>query len=618
MKSILQSFRYLKKYNSRVVLNVFVTIIVAILEIVSLLSILPFLQIIFKNTDNTTPVPKPSNIEIFPIGDIGDQVKHHFNYWMYSLLQDHSKQQLLVYICIGVFLAFVIKNIFIYINQMIDRSIRYNVARDLRQSIYDKVLKLPIRYFSEQRRGDILTRFSNDTLKVESSVLNGFSLVFKEPVMVIFYLVSMLLISTKLTLFIFLLLPVLGFVVGRISKSLKRKSTSFQSKLGQLLSFLDETMFGAKVIKSFTAERYLYNRFSEENEKLRNIRKKIDIRHASSSPVSEILGIGSVMIVIWYGGSLILNNSANALTGEMLIAYLVLFSRMISPLKSFSDLYSRLQDGLASADRIDEFLAFGEEYPVMPDGEVQSRPFNDEIHFENMSFHYPNSDVNVLKNINFSVPKGSTVALVGQSGAGKSTIADLLPRFYNVTDGQIKIDGENINNIPLQELRSMFSYVSQEAILFNDTVDKNIRFGLEHKTDEEVMEASKIANAHDFIMNLENGYQTNVGERGSKLSGGQKQRITIARAILKNAPILILDEATSALDTESERLVQDAIEKLLKNRTAIVIAHRLSTIKDADQIYVIDDGEIIEHGTHDELLTETNGHYKHLTEMQAL
>ena len=617
MDSIKKCFYYLKDYSTRVVLNIFVTIIVAILEVVSLLSIIPFLKIIFGK-DDIQFQEQPSPFRLFPLDEAGSLLKEHFNYIMYSLSTEYSKKEVLTFICLAVVISFLLKNIFLYINKMIDKSIRYNVAKDLRQKVYNKALRLPIRFFSEQKRADILTRFSNDILKIEVSVLNGFSLLFKEPIMILFYLVSMLIISTKLTLFILILIPVLGFIVGKISKSLKRQSGAYQRKFEALLSMLDETMFGAKVIKSFTAEKYLQDKFTEENYKLKQIHKKIHLRRMSASPVSEVIGVAIVMVVLWYGGNLILNESSSALSGEMLIGYLIIFSRMISPIKALSDLYSTLQDGMASSDRVDHYLAFEEEYSQLPEKTGSVREFKESIDFDNVSFHYPSTNKLVLEQLNLTIPKGNVVALVGQSGAGKSTIADLLPRFYEVSDGAILIDGVDSRNIPLQELRSMFSYVSQEAILFNDSVKNNITFGIPDKSDEEIMTAAKVANAHEFITQLEQGYDSNVGERGSKLSGGQKQRITIARAILKNAPILILDEATSALDTESERLVQDAVNKLLENRTALVIAHRLSTIKNADQICVMEDGKIIERGTHEELITKQSGQYKSLTEMQAL
>ena len=617
MDSIKQCFYYLKDYTPKVILNIFVTIIVAALEVVSLLSIVPFLNIIFGK-DTIEEQAMPDHFTLFPLNDAGQQLKEYFNYWMYSLSTEYTKKEILTYICIAVVVSFLLKNVFLYINKMIDKSIRYNVAKDLRQQIYDKVLRLPIRYFSEQRRADILTRFSNDILKIESSVLNGFSLLFKEPIMILFYLFSMLVISSKLTLFILILIPILAFVVGRISKSLKRKSGAFQKKFEVLLSLLDETMFGAKVIKSFTAENYLQEKFTKENRELKQLHKRIYIRRMSASPVSEVIGVAIVMVVLWYGGNLIINESSTALSGEMLIAYLIIFSRMIAPLKALSDLYSTLQDGMASSDRVNSFLALEEEYDKLPKKGIEVRNFNDAIEFRNVNFEYPNSDKRVLRDLNLTIPKGSVVALVGQSGAGKSTIADLLPRYYEVEQGGIYIDGVNSNSIPLEELRSLFSYVSQEAILFNDTIANNITFGIPNTTKEDIIKAAKVANAHEFIMQMEGGYDASVGERGSKLSGGQKQRITIARAILKNAPILILDEATSALDTESERLVQDAVNKLLENRTALVIAHRLSTIKNADLICVMEQGRIIERGRHEELIAKQAGQYKTLTEMQAL
>lgn len=619
MNSIIQSFRYLKGHYHRVTVNAVLTVIIAIFEILSVGLIIPFLDLIFNKGDTAKQVAKPtSEFSFFPINNIKEQVEIHFNYWFSNYIEDHSKLKMLTMICIIVFLTFLIKNILIYVNKMVERSVLYNVAKEQRQKLYEKVLRLPMSQFSEQRRGDILTRFSSDILKLESSVLNGFMLLFKEPINILFYLIAMLFISVKLTLFILILIPTLGLVIGYISKSLKKSSTKYQEKLSILISYLDESMFGAKVIKAFNGETLLNERFSKENYALKRIHKKIYLRRVAASPVSEALGIGLVMIVLWYGGSLILSDSANQLDGKMLIFYLLLFAKLITPVKALSNQYSVLQDGLASGDRLDAFLASDEEFNELPKQPNQELRLEKGVQLDNVSFSYPNSEKRVLKNLSLDLPKGSVTALVGQSGAGKSTIADLLPRFFNVNEGAIKIDGQNINEIALEDLRSMFSYVSQEAILFNESIRNNIAFGQEGVSEEEIIRAAKIANAHEFILGLEGGYDSNVGERGSKLSGGQKQRITIARAILRDAPFLILDEATSALDTESERLVQDAIEHLLENRTALVIAHRLSTIKNADKICVIDDGKIVEQGSHTELVQKENGHYRMLTELQSV
>ncbi len=619
MKSILQSFSYLRNYTTRTMLTGFLTVIVAIFEVVSLFSVLPFLRLIFpKNGEETlVPVEKPDAFTLSSLTDLGDQIGHHFNYWMYNLAVNYTKLEILTYMSILVFITFFLKNVFVYLNKLVEKGIVYNVSMDLRQNIYDKVLQLPMTQFTEQKRGNILTLFSNDITKLETSVLSGFMLLIKEPIMIFFYITSMLLISPKLTLFIFILIPTLGFLIGQISKSLKRTSTEFQDFFGTLLSSLDETMFGAKVIKSFTAERYLHNRFAYANRQLKKIHKRIFVRRMAASPISEALGIGLVMIVLWYGGYLILKGDNTTITGEILIAYLLLFSRLITPIKSLSTQYSLLQDGMASSDRISNFLSSDVEYPVLPK-EVHTLEFNDSIEFDQVNFWYPKSEKQILKGLNLSLPKGTVTALVGHSGAGKSTIADLLPRFYDVTDGQILLDNKNINDISLEQLRGIIAYVSQEAILFNDSVRNNICFGMENKTEEEIIQAAKIANAHQFISELEQGYDTNIGDRGTKLSGGQRQRLTIARAILKNAPILILDEATSALDTESERLVQEAIDHLLENRTALVIAHRLSTIKNADNICVVENGQIIEQGSHEQLLKKQHGYYKSMTELQMV
>ncbi len=617
MKSIFQSFRYLKGYGGRVFLNGILTIIVALFEVVSLFSVLPFLQIIFPKENATQKVvTKPVDWSFTNFSGLRDQIEHHFNYWTYSLAENNSKLEILSYICVFVVITFLVKNIFVYLNTLVEKGIVYNVARDLRQNVYEKVLRLPMSAFSEQKRGHILTLFSNDVTKLENSVLSGFVLMIKSPIEILFYIISMLLISTRLTVFIFILIPTLGLLIGQISKSLKRNSGAFQMFFSHMISALDETMFGAKVIKSFTAESYLNQRFAQANRQLKKIHKKIFVRKSAASPVSEALGIALVMIVLWYGGNLVLKDAdQTSLTGELLIAYLLLFSRLINPVKSLSKQYSALQDGMASSDRINAFLDGPVEYANLPK-DIEPIPFTDHVQFNQVNFSYPNSERQVLKNFNLTLPKGTITALVGQSGAGKSTVADLLPRFYDVHDGAIEIDGENINAISLERLRSLMAYVSQEAILFNDTVKNNLTFGMEDKTDEEIIRAAKIANAHHFIEELEQGYDTNIGDRGSKLSGGQRQRLTIARAILKDAPILILDEATSALDTESERLVQEAIDHLLENRTALVIAHRLSTIKNADNICVMEDGRIVEQGSHQQLMQKDNGYYRSMTELQ--
>lgn len=614
MKNILKSLQFLKNYKLIVFLNIFVTIIVSILEIFSLISIVPLLDILFSKETTTSVLEQPESFSIFPLTDAIENIKLQFNYFSNQLFIQHSKQQLLIWICLFSFGMFLLKNIFVYLDNVMDRYIRFNVVRDQKEKVYNKVLQLPIHFFNSQKRGDILTRFTSDIDNIRISALGGYKMLFKQPIKILSYIVTMLFISVKLTLFIFLLIPILGFIISRISKTLKKRTHKVQDKSANLLALLDETMFGAKIIKSFTAEPFLQRRFTDANEDFTKTIKSIERRRVAASPVSEVLGIGIVMLVMWYGGQLILAENT-ALTGSLFTGFIVLFARLIDPIKQLSGEYSSLATGMASAERIEFFLSqkneFGEDSSSTP------VHFENKIEIHNLNFTYPESEKQVINGYNLTLKKGTTTALVGQSGAGKSTIADLLPRFYDAEDNSISIDGQPINSYSKYQVRSLIAYVSQEAILFNDTIYNNISFGMKHVTREQVIEAAKAANAHDFILNLEHGYETSAGERGSKLSGGQKQRITIARAILKNAPILILDEATSALDTESERLVQNAIEKLLENRTALVIAHRLSTIKNADQICVMQNGEIVEVGTHDQLI-EKDGHYKTLTDMQAI
>lgn len=607
MKNIIRALSYLKEYKGKVALNILFTIVAALLEVVSLLSVIPFLEVIFRK--NEVVAVKPS--EAMSLSTIKDYIAYYVN----DLIGNVEKVDVLKYICFFVVILFVLKNCFVFLNRYMSKVIRFLVATELRDRIYKKILSLPTSYYNDQKRGDVMTRFSNDISQLESSVLGSYELIFKEPVMILFYFISLLLINAQLTLFTLLLIPILGLIVARITKSLKKSSIKAQQRSSDLLSLLDETMLGAKILKSFTAESFFYQAFQSINQEYLRLEKRINKRITAASPLSEVMGITIVMVVLWYGGNLVLKDDSS-FSGGMLIGFLIVFARLIDPLKSFSNSFSTLERGMASANRIDEFLAT--ENPIKDHiRAVNKDSFQDRIVFQDIQFIYPNTEKPVLQNVSITVPKGKTIALVGQSGAGKSTFADLLPRFYDVTSGQIVIDDINIKEIKIKDLRKLISYVSQEAILFNDTIENNIRFGLKHVSREQVEIAAKMANAHDFILEQEQGYQTIVGERGGKLSGGQKQRITIARALLKNAPILVLDEATSALDTESERLVQGAIDQLLKNRTAIVIAHRLSTIKHADQIYVFNQGRVIETGNHDELIMQ-GGHYKKLTEMQAI
>ena len=489
--------------------------------------------------------------------------------------------------------------------------IRTGVVRDIRNQINRKITQLSLGFFSEERKGDILARVSGDVNEIEASIMSSLDMLFKNPILISIYLIGMILISWQLTLFVFILLPFAGYVMGQVGKKLKRRSLEGQQQWGALMSQIEETLGGLRIIKAFNAEKKIQDRFERANEQFRQTTTRVYRRQQMAHPMSEFLGTATIAVVLWYGGSLILSNNSS-IDAATFIYYLVIFYSIINPAKDLSKAAYAIQKGLASMTRIDKILMAQSD---INDPE-QPKPvkFTHAIEYRNVWFRYRNDWV--LKGINLTIPKGKTVALVGQSGSGKSTLVDLLPRFYDVTEGSIAIDDTDIRQVKLVDLRGLMGNVNQEAILFNDTFFNNIAFGVEGATREQVEEAAKIANAHDFIMASENGYDTNIGDRGGKLSGGQRQRISIARAILKNPPILILDEATSALDTESEHLVQEALENLMRNRTTIVIAHRLSTIKNADEICVMHEGEIVERGCHEDLL-KLGGYYKRLCDMQS-
>jgi subfamily B ATP-binding cassette protein MsbA len=490
--------------------------------------------------------------------------------------------------------------------------IRTGVLRDLRKQLYEKIISLPIGFFTDERKGDIMARMTGDVGEVEASIMSSLDLVFKNPVMILIYLGVMFTMSWQLTLVVLLLLPFSGYLIGKIGKSLKRRSTIGQEQTGELLSQIEETLGGLRVVKAFNAEKKLEARFAALNEKLRRTFNRLNRRYNLAHPISEFLGTVVIAILLWFGGMLIVANNSS-IGAQEFIYFIVIFYSIIGPAKDLSKATYSIQKGMASLERVDKIL-MSENTIKEPVNPQKLQPFNDKIEFSNLSFKYQNDWV--LQDINLIVPKGKTVALVGQSGSGKSTLVDLLPRYYDPVKGQILIDGVNIKKYNTHDIRSQMGNVNQEAILFNDTFFNNISFGVESATLDQVIEAAKIANAHDFISATENGYETTIGDRGSKLSGGQRQRVSIARAILKNPPILILDEATSALDTESEKMVQEALEKLMLNRTTLVVAHRLSTIKRADEICVLHEGKIVERGKHDELIA-LDGYYKRLCDMQS-
>ena len=593
--------------------NVLFNILSAILNLFSFALIIPILQILFKiDQDIYTYTPIVWNFSNWEaLKEIPEALKNNFFWFVSDLIETHGGSFTLI--VLGIFLVvmtfFKVATMYLAFFMMI--PIRTGVVRDIRNQINRKITQLPLGFFSEERKGDILARISGDVNEIEASVMSSLDMLFKNPILIGIYLVGMILISWQLTLFVFILLPFAGYIMGQVGKKLKRKSLEGQQQWGALMSQIEETLSGLRIIKAFNAETKIQHRFEQANEQFRQTITRVYRRQQMAHPMSEFLGTATIAIVLWYGGSLILSNNSS-IDAATFIYYLVIFYSLINPAKDLSKAAYAIQKGLASMTRIDKILMAQSDIndPENPKPVV----FNKEIHYNKVWFRYQNDWV--LKNIDLTIPKGKTIALVGQSGSGKSTLVDLLPRFYDVTKGEITIDGADIRDIRLVDLRGLMGNVNQEAILFNDTFFNNIAFGVEGATREQVEEAARIANAHEFIMASEHGYDTNIGDRGGKLSGGQRQRISIARAILKNPPILILDEATSALDTESEHLVQEALENLMRNRTTIVIAHRLSTIKNADEICVMHEGEIVERGCHEELL-KRNGYYKRLCDMQS-
>jgi ATP-binding cassette, subfamily B, bacterial MsbA len=517
------------------------------------------------------------------------------------------------FICVIIVLAIFLKNLFLYLSNYILNPMKNKVVNNLRSDLYHKILHLPIGYFTEKRKGDLISRITNDIGEVENSVVGTLEGWVRDPLSIAINFAFLFYLSPQLTLFLLIFIPVIGFVIGRISRSLKKQSLEAAIKYGESVSVLDETLGGLRVIKAFNIESLLKDKFFRINDELLTAKNKIGYRRDLASPMSEFLGVVVFAAILWYGGSKIISGSI-PLEGSAFIGYLALFYNIINPAKSISLAFSNMQKGSAAIGRIEEVLKTPITVDDNPSG-IQLQSFNDKIEFKNVRFAY--DDMVILDNINLIINKGKTIALVGSSGAGKSTLADLVPRFHDVTSGEVLIDGINIKEYSLQSVRSLMSIVTQEPILFNDTIANNIRLGKSNATHEEIIHAAKVANAHDFINLKEQGYDTNIGDRGSKLSGGERQRLTIARALLKNPPILVLDEATSSLDTESERLVQDAINNMMQNRTSIVIAHRLSTIRHADEIIVLQRGKIVERGTHDQLLSQ-NGFYKRLVEMQEV
>lgn len=614
MKDFLRILRrFVPPYKRYLVGNILFNILSAILNLFSFALIIPILQILFK-IDKGVYTYMPVIVDWAnwdSVKALPEIWKNNFFWFVSDLIEREGGSFTLI--ILGIFLVVMtfLKVASMYLAFYMMIPIRTGVVRDIRNQINRKITQLSLGFFSEERKGDILARVSGDVNEIEASIMSSLDMLFKNPILISIYLIGMILISWQLTLFVFILLPFAGYVMGQVGKKLKRRSLEGQQQWGALMSQIEETLGGLRIIKAFNAEKKIQDRFERANEQFRQTTTRVYRRQQMAHPMSEFLGTATIAVVLWYGGSLILSNNSS-IDAATFIYYLVIFYSIINPAKDLSKAAYAIQKGLASMTRIDKILMAQSD---INDPE-QPKPvkFTHAIEYRNVWFRYRNDWV--LKGINLTIPKGKTVALVGQSGSGKSTLVDLLPRFYDVTDGSIAIDDTDIRQVKLVDLRGLMGNVNQEAILFNDTFFNNIAFGVEGATREQVEEAAKIANAHDFIMASEHGYDTNIGDRGGKLSGGQRQRISIARAILKNPPILILDEATSALDTESEHLVQEALENLMRNRTTIVIAHRLSTIKNADEICVMHEGEIVERGCHEDLL-KLDGYYKRLCDMQS-
>lgn len=614
MKDFLRILRrFVPPYKRYLMGNILFNILSAILNLFSFALIIPILQILFK-IDKGVYTYMPVIVDWAnwdSVKALPEIWKNNFFWFVSDLIEREGGSFTLI--ILGIFLVVMtfLKVASMYLAFYMMIPIRTGVVRDIRNQINRKITQLSLGFFSEERKGDILARVSGDVNEIEASIMSSLDMLFKNPILISIYLIGMILISWQLTLFVFILLPFAGYVMGQVGKKLKRRSLEGQQQWGALMSQIEETLGGLRIIKAFNAEKKIQDRFERANELFRQTTTRVYRRQQMAHPMSEFLGTATIAVVLWYGGSLILSNNSS-IDAATFIYYLVIFYSIINPAKDLSKAAYAIQKGLASMTRIDKILMAQSD---INDPE-QPKPvkFTHAIEYRNVWFRYRNDWV--LKGINLTIPKGKTVALVGQSGSGKSTLVDLLPRFYDVTEGSIAIDDTDIRQVKLVDLRGLMGNVNQEAILFNDTFFNNIAFGVEGATREQVEEAAKIANAHDFIMASEHGYDTNIGDRGGKLSGGQRQRISIARAILKNPPILILDEATSALDTESEHLVQEALENLMRNRTTIVIAHRLSTIKNADEICVMHEGEIVERGCHEDLL-KLDGYYKRLCDMQS-
>lgn len=601
--------RFVLPYKKYVGLSILLNILSAVTNVFSFTLLIPILDILFQTGVNE----KVYEYMEWGSASLKDVAVNNFYYYVTLMITE--KGPMLTLLVIGVLFAIMtlIKTSCYFASSAVMIPLRTGVVHDIRVMLYKKIMGLPLAFFSQERKGDIIARMSGDVGEVENSITSSLDLLLKNPILIMFYFSTLLLTSWELTLFTILVLPGMGWIMGRVGKRLKRRSLEAQEKWSNVMSQLDESLGGLRIIKAFIAEEQMVNRFTSSSKGVRDAITKVSTRQAMAHPMSEFLGTVLIVFVLWFGGFLILNESSR-IDAPTFIFYMVILYSIINPLKEFSKVGYNIPKGLASLERIDKIMSA--KNPITePANPVEIKTLVDKIELKNVSFSYGTREV--LHDINLEIPKGKTIALVGQSGSGKSTLVDLIPRYHDVQQGEVLINGTNIKNFRVRDLRAIIGNVNQEAILFNDTFFNNIAFGCEGATMEQVVEAAKIANAHDFIMATENGYETNIGDRGGRLSGGQRQRVSIARAILKNPPVLILDEATSALDTESERLVQEALERLMKTRTTVAIAHRLSTIKHADEICVLHEGKIVERGKHEELLAK-DGYYKKLNDMQSL
>ena len=609
MKEFLNMLRrFVPPYKKYLVLSVVFNILSALLNIFSFAALIPILQILFQTGD----AEAATSVMAWDWGNAQAVLMNNLNYFVNGLIRDFGPTTTLL--LIGLFLAVTtfLKTGAYFLTSACIVPIRTGVVRDIRNQLYRKITSLPLGFFSEERKGDIIARMSGDVQEVENSIMSSLEMLFKNPVLIVAYFATLVFISWQLTLFTLIIVPIMGWFMGLVGRKLKSQSVKAQALWSDTMSQVEETLGGLRIIKAFCAEEKMNARFDRINSNYRDDLMRVNIRQSSAHPMSEFLGTVMIVIVLWFGGVLVLNNQT--ITGPTFIYYMVILYSIINPLKEFSKAGYNIPKGLASMERIDKILMAENTIKEVAQPK-HIAAFEHEIEFRNVSFRY--GDNWVLRNINLTIHKGQTIAIVGQSGSGKSTLVDLIPRYYDVQEGEVLIDGINVKELGIYDLRQLIGNVNQEAILFNDSFRNNIAFGVDSATQQQIEEAAKIANAYDFILQSEHGFDTNIGDRGGRLSGGQRQRVSIARAILKNPPILILDEATSALDTESERLVQDALERLMKTRTTVAIAHRLSTIKNADEICVLHEGRIVERGTHDELLS-FDGYYKKLNDMQSL